>query len=92
MLELPFMIKNEKEADLMRKRLNKAFREILTSQGYIFGGIVEVGFDNFFSKFPITTLKDFAGKGFWAWKDNKIHVRYIQECDEKSGSEKCSST
>jgi TRAP-type C4-dicarboxylate transport system substrate-binding protein len=73
MLELPFMIKNEKEADLMRKRLSKAFREILTSQGYIFGGIVEVGFDNFFSKFPITTLKDFAGKGFWVWKDNKIH-------------------
>jgi TRAP-type C4-dicarboxylate transport system substrate-binding protein len=73
MLELPFMIKNEKEGDLMRKRLSKAFREILTSQGYIFGGIAEVGFDNFFSKFPITTLKDFGGKGFWVWKDNKIH-------------------
>jgi TRAP-type C4-dicarboxylate transport system substrate-binding protein len=72
-LELPFMIKNEKESDFVRKRLIKVFREILSSEGYILGGMVEVGFDNFFSKQPIQNLKDFNGKSFWVWKENKIH-------------------
>jgi TRAP-type C4-dicarboxylate transport system substrate-binding protein len=72
-LELPFMIKNEKESDFVRKRLIKVFREILSSEGYILGGIAEVGFDNFFSKQPIQNLKDFSGKSFWVWKGNKIH-------------------
>ena len=72
-LELPFMIKKEKESDFVRKRLLKVFREILSSEGYILGGMIEVGFDNFFSKQPIQNLKDFNGKSFWVWKDNKIH-------------------
>jgi TRAP-type C4-dicarboxylate transport system substrate-binding protein len=72
-LELPFMIKNEKESDFVRKRLIKVFREILSSEGYIIGGIAEVGFDNFFSKQPMQNLKDFSGKSFWVWKGNKIH-------------------
>jgi TRAP-type C4-dicarboxylate transport system substrate-binding protein len=72
-LELPFMIKNEKESDFVRKRLIKVFREILSSEGYILGGMTEVGFDNFFSKQPIQNLKDFNGKSFWVWKENKIH-------------------
>lgn len=71
-LDLPFIIKNEKEGDFVRKRLIKAFREVVKSDKYIFISMVEIGFVQFFSKYPIENINDFKGKKFWIWKSNKI--------------------
>jgi TRAP-type C4-dicarboxylate transport system substrate-binding protein len=72
-LDLPFMIKNEKESDLVRRKLLKAFRELIKSDGYVLAGIAEIGFGQFFSKYPMQSLKDFVGKSFWVWKIHKIY-------------------
>ncbi len=71
-LDLPFMIKNEKEGDLVRKKLIKAFRELIKSDKYTFVGIAEIGFVQFLSKYPIENINDFKGKKFWIWKSNKV--------------------
>jgi TRAP-type C4-dicarboxylate transport system substrate-binding protein len=87
-LDLPFMIKNEKESDLVRRKLLKAFRELIKSDGYVLAGIIEIGFGHFFSKYPMQSLKDFAGKSFWVWKIHKIneeiYARVLKNLGAKS--------
>jgi TRAP-type C4-dicarboxylate transport system substrate-binding protein len=83
-LDLPFMIKNEKESDLVRRKLLKAFRELIKSDGYVLAGIAEIGFGQFFSKYSMQSLKDFAGKSFWVWKIHKIYEEMYTRVLKKS--------
>ncbi len=73
-LDLPFLIKNVREAGYVRKRVFPLFRKICSDRGYEFLGFLDVGFVHIFSKEPLRILEDLKNRSFWVWVGNVIMI------------------
>lgn len=66
-LELPFFLKNIKEVDFIRKKVEKLFQILASDYGMKFFGFSDIGFVYIFSKEPVRGLSDLRGKVMWVW-------------------------
>jgi TRAP-type C4-dicarboxylate transport system substrate-binding protein len=72
-LDMPYLVKNYEEGDFIRKEvLPPLLSKLLENEDYILGGLVEIGFVYFYSKYPLRRIQDFSGKTFWVWPKNII--------------------
>ncbi len=71
-LELPFLLKNLKEVDFIKQRVNKLFQNIAEDYGMKFIWMSDFGFVYIFSKVPIKKLDDIKGKTVWVWKGDYL--------------------
>lgn len=72
-LDMPYLVKNYEEGDFIRKEvLPPLLSKLLENEEYILGGLIEIGFVHFYSKYPLRKIQDFQGKSFWVWPKNII--------------------
>ncbi len=76
-LELPFLVKNFKEADFLRGRMLTILNKLAEEEGYVISGLAEVGFVYLFSKTPLRKFEDFRGKTFWVWAGHTIEEEVV---------------
>jgi TRAP-type C4-dicarboxylate transport system substrate-binding protein len=71
-LELPFLLKNHKEVDFIKQRVNKLFQNIANDYNMRFVWLSDFGFVHIFSKVPLKKLDDIKGKTVWVWKGDYL--------------------
>ena len=81
--ELPYLLKNYKEIDLLKEQLFSYFDEIFQNRGFKFVGWIDNGFIYVFSTFPISNLSDVEGKKFWVWEGHNLAEEIAKKVKEK---------
>ena len=71
-LDLPFLFRNDKEADLVHQELRPFFTEQFRKKGFELLGWAEVGNVHLFSKRPIRRVKDLLTLKVWTWSGDPI--------------------
>ena len=71
-LDLPFLFRNDEEADKVHKELTPFFASEFEKKGFELLAWGEVGNVHIFSKAPIRKVEDFAGLKVWAWSGDPI--------------------
>lgn len=67
-LELPLLLRNQDEADKMRKFTLPLFVKIAKNYGVRLVSLGDIGAIHIFSKTPLRKTKDLRGKRIWVWK------------------------
>lgn len=71
-LDLPFLFRNNKEIDLVHRKLRDFFSRAFRKKGFELLGWAEVGNVHLFSKKPIRSVNDFSGLKVWTWSGDPI--------------------
>jgi TRAP-type C4-dicarboxylate transport system substrate-binding protein len=71
-LDLPFLFRNDEEADRVHEQLRPFFRDQFRRKGFELLAWAEVGNVHLFSKKPIQVVKDLSGLKLWTWSDDPI--------------------
>lgn len=71
-LDLPFLFRNEKEVDLVQKKLQDPFVKHFREKGFAFISWAEVGSVHLFSQKAIRSVADLSGLKIWTWSGDPI--------------------
>jgi TRAP-type C4-dicarboxylate transport system substrate-binding protein len=71
-LELPFLIKDDKELDYIRDKMAPDFEKQFDDAGYVLVAWGDVGWTHLYSNIPISKLEDLNATKMWAWTDDPI--------------------
>jgi TRAP-type C4-dicarboxylate transport system substrate-binding protein len=77
-ISLPFLIRDNGEADYVLEKLTPQFKGFFEERGFILAGWMDIGFNYFFSGKPIKSLRDFKDGRIWAWKWDPVMTEYFQ--------------
>ena len=71
-LDLPFLFRNDEEADRVHQELQQFFADQFRQKGFELLAWAEVGKVHLFSKKPIRKVKDLSGLKVWTWSGDPI--------------------
>ena len=71
-LDLPFLFRNDEEADLVHRKLRLFFADQFRKKGFELLAWAEVGNVHIFSKRSIKKIKDVSGLKVWTWSGDPI--------------------
>lgn len=77
-LSLPFLFHNYEETDYVINKLNPFFQRLFADRGFILTRWVEVGFNYWFFKKPVTSIEDFSHFRIWAWGGDPVTTEINQ--------------
>lgn len=77
-LEMPFLFRNIEESDHVRKQIMPEIEAGFEQAGYQLLGWPEVGFLHFFSKLPITSLKELKSRRIWLWQGDPMGEAFAE--------------
>jgi TRAP-type C4-dicarboxylate transport system substrate-binding protein len=71
-LELPFLVKNDKELDYVREKMAPEFEKQFDDAGYVLISWGDVGWVHLYSNTKVESRADLAKTKMWAWTDDPI--------------------
>jgi len=71
-MDLPFLFRNYKEVDLVRKKLEPFFETHFKEKGFDLLALAEVGDVHIFSKKPVRRVSDLSKLRVWIWSGDPI--------------------
>ena len=74
-LEVPFLFKNTRESDYVRKKIMPELEAGFRKKGFELLGWPEVGFIHFFSKQPVKSIDDLRKSKIWLCQS--FHLKFI---------------
>ena len=77
-LEVPFLFKNTRESDYVRKKIMPELEAGFRKKGFELLGWPEVGFIHFFSKQPIKSLDDLRKSKIWLWQGDPLGEAFFK--------------
>lgn len=78
-LGLPFLFRNEAEADYLREQMDATFNEGLEKAGFVNFGIAEGGFASIMSTTPIRSDGDLRNEKAWIPDNDQVAFRVLGE-------------
>lgn len=77
-MELPFLFRDTKEIDFVRRHFMPRFREGFRKKGYELLGWMEVGFVHIFSTEPINSLEEMKSRRVWLWQGDPMGEAFFE--------------
>jgi len=77
-LEVPFLFKNTRESDYVRKKMMPELEAGFRKKGFELLGWPEVGFIHFFSKQPIRSMDGLRKSKIWLWQGDPLGEAFFK--------------
>ncbi len=77
-LEVPFLFKNTRESDYVRKKMMPELEAGFRKKGFELLGWPEVGFIHFFSKQPVKSMDDLRKSKIWLWQGDPLGEAFFK--------------
>ena len=77
-LEVPFLFKNTRESDYVRKKIMPELEAGFRKKGFALLGWPEVGFIHFFSKQPVKSVDDLRKSKIWLWQGDPLGAAFFK--------------
>ncbi len=77
-LEVPFLFKNTRESDYVRKKIMPELEAGFRKKGFELLGWPEVGFIHFFSKKPLKSMDDLRKSKIWLWQGDPLGAAFFK--------------
>lgn len=77
-LEVPFLFKNTRESDYVRKKIMPELEAGFRKKGFELLGWPEVGFIHFFSKQPVKSIDDLRKSKIWLWQGDPLGAAFFK--------------
>ena len=77
-LEVPFLFKNTRESDYVRKKIMPELEAGFRKNGFELLGWPEVGFIHFFSKQPIKSMDGLRKSKIWLWQGDPLGEAFFK--------------
>ena len=77
-LEVPFLFKNTRESDYVRKKMMPELQAGFRKKGFELLGWPEVGFIHFFSKQPIKSMDGLRKAKIWLWQGDPLGEAFFK--------------
>ncbi len=77
-LELPFLFRNFKEIDYIRKKMLSEFQKYFEKRGFILLTWLDQGFVKIYSQKPLQSLQDLRNARVWAWSGEEMAIKTFE--------------